>query len=277
MSGSVSISRGLFDSEAFRAEPLTEREAWIWILMEASWKDRVVRAGDHVVPTSRGQLAASVRFMAKAWKWTAPKVQRYLKRLQKLEMIRVETDTGVTLITVCNYDKYQLGGKASDTGPIQGRYRIDTNEKKDERREEGKKKDTDVSLPSAPPPLDEVSQAVSAYNGTAERVGWPQVQKLTPNRRASLKARLREAGGATGWECALAKAEASSFLTGRTNKPFTASFDWIVKQSNFTKIMEGNYDDRTPNHQASEQRNHSGGRRADHDFMAAFAKVAAGQ
>jgi uncharacterized protein YdaU (DUF1376 family) len=107
-----------------------------------------------------------------------------------------------------------------------------------------KKEDTNVSLCNTPPAIDEIAQAVSAYNGTAERTGWPKIQTLSPARRKSLRARLSDAGGVTGWEVALSKAEASSFLTGRTDRPFTATFDFIVKPANFTKIMEGNYDDR---------------------------------
>jgi hypothetical protein len=83
-----------------------------------------------VVEVGRGQLAASIRFMAEAWGWTAAKVQRFMERLKKLEMIRAETDTGLTLLTVCNYDKFQAQSKASDTEAIQDRYTSDTNEKK---------------------------------------------------------------------------------------------------------------------------------------------------
>lgn len=146
MSGTVNISRRLFLSEAFRHEPFTEREAWLWLVMEASWKDRSVRAGDYVAETRRGQLAASVRFMSKAWSWTAAKVQRFLKRIEKLKMIRVETDTGISIVTICNYDKYQNGAQASDTDPIQDRYRTDTNEKKDSIPEVRKEKESSLSF-----------------------------------------------------------------------------------------------------------------------------------
>ena len=138
MSGIVNISRDLFDHPAFKAAPFSEREAWLWIIMEASWRPRQKRIGHIVVEVGRGQLAASIRFMAEAWGWTAAKVQRYVERLKKLEMIRVETDTGLTFLTVCNYDKFQAQAKASDTGPIQDRYTSDTNEKKGVIREEDK-------------------------------------------------------------------------------------------------------------------------------------------
>lgn len=130
MSGSVMIARSIFDHELFADQPMTEREAWIWLIMEAAWKPRKKRAGDIIADLARGQLAASVRFMASAWRWTPAKVQRFVKRLQNLEMISLKTDTGVSVITICNYEEYQATNKAADTGPIQDRYRTDTNEKK---------------------------------------------------------------------------------------------------------------------------------------------------
>lgn len=248
MSGTVNIARSIFDHAVFADEPKTEREAWIWLIMEASWKPRTRRVGAVVVETQRGQLAASVRFLASAWKWTAPKVQRYLKRLEKMEMIRVQADTGVSVITVCNYDEYQPGGQASDTAAIQSRYTSDTNEKKEVIREEGKK-DADASFPEpAHLPLDDIAEAVHDYNATARQSGWPEVQKMTEPRRRALRARLRDCGGNDGWRSAMVRAAGSDFLCGRVptarGSPFIASFDFLLQQSSFNRLMEGNYDNR---------------------------------
>ena len=43
------------------------------------------------------------------------------------------------------------------------------------------------------------------------------------------------------------KAEASKFLTGRNGKAWRANFDWLINASNFVKVLDGNYDDRTAN------------------------------
>ena len=153
MSGTVNIARSIFDHAVFADEPKTEREAWVWLIMKASWKARSYRVGNVVVSTDRGQLAASVRYLAAEWQWTPPKVQRYLKRLEKMEMIRSQADTGVTVLTICNYDEYQSQPKASDTDAIQSRYSADTRQKKDEIREEGNKKDADASLRDAANPV----------------------------------------------------------------------------------------------------------------------------
>ena len=135
-----------------------------------------------------------------------------------------------------------------------------------------KKEDTNVSLSVSPPAIDDVALAVSAYNVTAARVGWPEVQKLSPARRAAISARLKEAGGAEGWTVALSKAEASPFLTGQTSRTFRASFDFLTKQSNFTKLMEGNYDPRNSNGTESNTR---AGHGIGSGTADAFASVAA--
>lgn len=111
------------------------------------------------------------------------------------------------------------------------------------------KRDTNVSLAlSAPEPASPIAEAVTVYNETAERVGWPKVQKLTPARSQAIRGRLKDCGGIEGWRVAMEKASASDFLCARTLKPWTAfGFDWITKQANFTKLMEGNYDNRGGN------------------------------
>jgi len=113
----------------------------------------------------------------------------------------------------------------------------------------GKSAFRDKGEPSRPGRDDDapVWEAVSAWNGLAERVGLPVATAKSPSlveaRRKRLKARLVELGGLDGWNAILAKIEASGFLTGKVND-FRASLDWILKPANLAKITEGNFDDR---------------------------------
>jgi hypothetical protein len=70
----------------------------------------------------------------------------------------------------------------------------------------------------------------------------PKVQKITDSRKKAIKARWNEYGQSvdTFKEC-FERVEASDFLSGRNGKWSNCGFDWIMKESNFTKIMEGNY------------------------------------
>ena len=64
VSGTVNISRDIWHDTAFKAQPFTEREAFVWMIMEASYKARDRRVGNVSVRLERGQLASSIRFMA---------------------------------------------------------------------------------------------------------------------------------------------------------------------------------------------------------------------
>lgn len=90
-----------------------------------------------------------------------------------------------------------------------------------------------------------ISQAIEDYNSFAQEVGWPQCQKASKTRSSKLKKRLKDCGGVDGWRAALTKASKSDFLCNRTSANFTASIDFLLQESSFTKLMEGNYDNRT--------------------------------
>lgn len=93
-------------------------------------------------------------------------------------------------------------------------------------------------------PFDEVAEAVSLYNKAASESGWPSVRVLSKPRRSSLAARMKECGGLDGWVAALEKAQASPLCCGQNDRGWTANFDFLTRQSSFTKLMEGNYDAR---------------------------------
>ena len=40
------------------------------------------------------------------------------------------------------------------------------------------------------------------------------------------------------------KAEASDFLKGKNKRNWSATFDWLVSDSNMAKVLDGNYDTR---------------------------------
>lgn len=116
----------------------------------------------------------------------------------------------------------------------------------EERRGEERKEDSSIEESSAldlDAGPDLLAEAVRLWNEMAPRVGLASVQHLSAKRKSSLKARLKECGGLDGWVIALGKVEASDFLAGRS-KDWRASFDFVLQASSFTKLMEGQYDNR---------------------------------
>jgi hypothetical protein len=157
----------------------------------------------------------------------------------------------------------------SDSNALAERKQDACSESEEEREKEGEG-ESEGKVASATPlpepdldlplPLDRTpeAEALKIWNETAERIGLPIAQRLTDPRRKALKTRLSESGGIDGWKAALAKLEASSFLTGKTGRGeghenWRCDLDFILRQNKFTKLMEGGFDD-TPSTTRTDER-----------------------
>ena len=54
-------------------------------------------------------------------------------------------------------------------------------------------------------------------------------------------------------------AESSDFLKGKNGKNWSATFDWMVKDANMAKILDGNYSDKKEGGDNGEQNGEAGG------------------
>lgn len=73
---------------------------------------------------------------------------------------------------------------------------------------------------------------------------FSSVKSLSDARKKAIKARLN-AYTVEQIQEAFRKAEASDFLKGKNDRNWTANFDWIIKDANMAKILDGNYDNRS--------------------------------
>ena len=86
-----------------------------------------------------------------------------------------------------------------------------------------------------------VIEAFDAYNVLAQDVGLPTATSMTPSRRRSILARLRE-HGPEGWQKLITNIERSAFLQGQNDRGWVPpGLDWFLKPANFTKVVEGAY------------------------------------
>lgn len=133
------MQRGWQDNPVFPNEPYTQREAWEWLVANAAFTDRRVRIGNDIVDVPRGDVAASLRFLVRAWKWKSDtRVRNFLKRIEDEGMIRIgKTDTKKSLqITVCNYDRYQAFERRENAGKTQTERKIEQGNKTSSLRSE---------------------------------------------------------------------------------------------------------------------------------------------
>ena len=91
---------------------------------------------------------------------------------------------------------------------------------------------------------------------------FPAVIKLTETRKRAIKARLKDYG-LDEIKRAFSLAGQSDFLKGSSG--WQASFDWLMKPANMTKVLEGNYTNRaSPNSNSGKSQSMWG----DDDFVA---------
>ena len=87
----------------------------------------------------------------------------------------------------------------------------------------------------------EYQQIADMYNETC--VSFPRLMSLSDARKKAIKARLKTYT-IDDFQTMFLKAEGSSFLKGANSRNWSATFDWMIKDSNMAKILDGNYDDK---------------------------------
>lgn len=83
------------------------------------------------------------------------------------------------------------------------------------------------------------------YNDTC--VSFPHLTTLSDARKKAIKARLNKYT-IEDLQRAFELAEASDFLKGNNGRNWSANFDWIIKDTNIAKILDGNYNNRASQH-----------------------------
>jgi predicted phage replisome organizer len=84
-------------------------------------------------------------------------------------------------------------------------------------------------------------QIVDLYHSIC--ISFPKVRSLTEARKKAIKARLNSYS-LDDFKTVFQNAEASSFLKGANDRNWTATFDWLIKDANMAKVLEGNYADK---------------------------------
>lgn len=102
----------------------------------------------------------------------------------------------------------------------------------EEEKEEEKEKEEDKSI--------SCQQIVDLYHSICK--SFPSVRSLSDARKKAIKARLKSYT-IDDFRTVFENAENSSFLKGEEGG-WKASFDWLIKESNMLKVLEGNYVDK---------------------------------
>jgi hypothetical protein len=94
--------------------------------------------------------------------------------------------------------------------------------------------------PSAPSPPIGFEKLIRWFNETTGGVFGSVRLPLGEIRKKSLRARISERGEESFYEV-VNNAMSSNFLRGQNNRGWVATFDWLIKPSNYDKVLSNNY------------------------------------
>lgn len=99
-------------------------------------------------------------------------------------------------------------------------------------------KEKDIDIEKEKREKSDYKRIVAMYNETC--VSFPRVSKLSDARKKAIKARLNTYS-LEDFKKLFEEAETSDFLKGKNARNWQASFDWLIKDANMVKVLDGNY------------------------------------
>ena len=231
----------------------------------------------HGIKVKRGETMASVSTIEEYTGFSRKTVIKALAMLEESGEIRREKYGNYTKTIICKFDHYQgdnkkqSGGNITpptpppstpiDTPPTPPPSTPEQELKKDKKEKNNIDANASSSGAFAPDPDLSSQESVDFvglmkfFNRTMEEAGAiiHRCKSCDGNRREFVRARIREHGLDAVYEM-ITKASQSDFLNGKSRSGWVADFTWLFRPSNFQKVLEGNYDNRTNNY--NETNNH---------------------
>lgn len=104
----IKLNRSIMDHWMWSAdESFSRGQAFIDLLLLAAYADHKVMSQGKMIDLKRGSLITSIRHLADRWGWSKDKTLNFLNVLEEDAIIKKESDTKRTVISIVNYAKYQ--------------------------------------------------------------------------------------------------------------------------------------------------------------------------
>ena len=234
----VKISRKILEWEWYK--DVNTKVVFFHILLKANWKNGRFQGME--IP--RGSFVTSYQSLAEETGLTVMNVRTAIKHLKLTQEITVSQHSKFSVITVKNYDAYQTANKVANnqlTGNQQATNRqLTTIEEGKKERKEEYKKSPKGDYESRTPESSIYATIRELYNSVCG--SYPRLVKLSDASKKAISARLKTGYTLDDFQTLFEKAEASDFLKGANKRNWSATFDWLICDSNMAKVLDGNYD-----------------------------------
>ena len=201
-----------------------------------------------------GQIAYTDKMLATIFRMKESTVTMALNTFEQFGMVAIIDG----VITIPNWGKHQNLDQLESKKEYMRNYMKDYREKQkaltagkpscktnsktnvrqaEEDKEEEKEKELDIEIHRETAKAD-CQQIADMYNSIC--VSFPSIRSLSDARKKAIKARLKTYT-VDDFRAVFENAEASDFLKGKNDRNWVATFDWLIKDTNMAKVLDGNY------------------------------------
>ena len=232
----VKISRKILEWEWYT--DANTKVLFLHILLKANWKDGRFQG----VEVPRGSFVTSLQNLAAETGLTVRNVRTALKHLENTGEVTSNRHVKFSVITVKNYDRYQSGDTQVTVNRQASDSQVTTIEEGKKERNEENNNSPKGDYESGTPENSIYATIRELYNSVCG--SYPRLVKMSEARKKAINARMKTGYTLDDFQTLFEKAEASDFLKGKNKRNWSATFDWLVSDSNMAKVLDGNYDAR---------------------------------
>lgn len=210
---------------------------WIYLILNATHDEYPALFKGKKITLKPGQLITGRKAISNVLGISESKIFRIINCFKSEHQIEQQTSNKNSLISIVNWDLYQSSEQQIESQMNSNRtaseQQVNTN--KNERMKECK----NVRNKKESKEKNDYQLIADLYNETC--VSFPKLRTLSESRKKAIKARLHTYT-IDDFKLLFQKAEASDFLKGRNDRNWSATFDWLIKDSSMAKVLEGNFD-----------------------------------
>ncbi|MEY8320812.1 hypothetical protein AAK894_06955 [Lachnospiraceae bacterium 46-61] len=215
----------------------------------------------HGIEIQKGELVTSISQLSKETNLTTKQVRNCIKKLQMTGEIKTKGANKYTLIHIEKYGFFQCyetekDNQKANEGQINDNQRANEGQIKDNQKaNEGQINDNQRATTKEIKEVKEIKEIKQSkqreekketvyqliadmYNATC--VSFARCTKLSEAREKALRARLKRYT-VEDFQKVFEAAENSNFLKGANRNNWSANFDWLIKDGNMAKVLDGNY------------------------------------
>ena len=214
------------------------------LIITANYEDKDFET----ITIKRGERVISYPKLAVELGLSERNVRTAIKHLKDTGEVTVKSHSKFSIVTINNYNQYQsydrqlTGDRQADDRQVTGdRQASDNNERKIKKDKESKK-DKEGVQPDKPaassPSSSQINEVVNLYHKIC--ISYPKVAVISDELKSALK-KLLGKYSVEQIRTVFETAEKSDFLKGVNKRDWQASFEWLIKENNFVKVLNGNY------------------------------------